>query len=137
MLSFLSLHAAGAVAAHELGDVGDGDAVEIAGDAVLQAARRDCELERRLLVLILVQPVDQAARKAVTAAHAVDNVPNFVLFRHIKVLAVVQARRPAVPVRTVALSPRDGNALHVRIAFQNLICRVLCTFRGPARRTQH
>src|SRR5699024_1127176 len=69
MLSFLSLHAAGAVAAHELGDVGDGDAVEIAGDAVLQAARRDCELERRLLVLIVVQPVDQAARKAVAAAH--------------------------------------------------------------------
>ena len=68
MLSFLSLHAAGAVAAHELGDVGDGDAVEIAGDAVLQAARRDCELERRLLVLIVVQPVDQAARKAVAAA---------------------------------------------------------------------
>ena len=62
MLSFLSLHAAGAVAAHELGDVGDGDAVEIAGDAVLQAARRDCELERRLLVLIVVQPVDQAAK---------------------------------------------------------------------------
>ena len=68
MLSFLSLHSAGAVAAHELRHIGDRSTVEITDDAVLQAARRDCELERRLLVLIVVQPVDQAARKAVAAA---------------------------------------------------------------------
>jgi len=68
MLSFLSLHAAGAVAAHELGDVGDGDAVEIAGDAVLQAAGCNCKLECRLLVLIMVKAINQTAREAVTAA---------------------------------------------------------------------
>ena len=72
-------------------------------------------------ILIVVQAVDQAAGKRVATAHAVDDVPNFVLFRHIEVLAVIQARRPAVPVRAVALAQRDGDALHVRIAFQDLI----------------
>ena len=77
---------------------------------VLQAARRDGKLERGLLVLIVVQTVDQAAGKAVAAADAVDDVADLVLLGNIEVLAVVQAGRPAVPVGTVALAQRDGNA---------------------------
>ena len=41
-----ALHAAGAVAAGQLLDVGDVDAVEVADDAVLEAGGRDCELQR-------------------------------------------------------------------------------------------
>ena len=63
MFSCLSLHSACAVAAHELFHVGNADTVKVADDAVLQAARRDGKFERGLLVLILVQAVDQAARK--------------------------------------------------------------------------
>ena len=105
----LALHSASAVAAHELFYIRNADTVKVTDDTVLEAACRNCEFERQLLVLIMVQPVDQAARKRIAAADAVDNVPDFVFFRHVKVLAVVQARRPAVPVRAVALAQRDGN----------------------------
>ena len=40
-------------------------------------------------------------------------------------LAVVQARRPAVPVRAVALAQRDGDHLHVRIRRQHLVAQLL------------
>ena len=55
---FLSLHPTRAVAAHEFGYIGNGNAVEIADDAVLEAAGRDCEFERGLLVLVMIQAVD-------------------------------------------------------------------------------
>ena len=71
---FSPLHSAGAVAAHELRHVGNIHAVEVADDRVLQAARRHGKLQRGLLVLIVVQSIDQAARKAVAAAHTVDDV---------------------------------------------------------------
>lgn len=79
MLSFLSLHAAGAVAAHELRHIGDRSTVEITDDAVLQAAGCNCKLECRLLVLIMVEAINQTAREAVTAAHAVDDIPDLIL----------------------------------------------------------
>ena len=69
----------------------------------------------------MVEAINQAAREAVTAAHAVDDIPDLILLGNIEVLAVIQACRPAVPVGTVALTKRDGDALHVRIAFQDLI----------------
>ena len=97
----LSLHSACTVAAHELFHVGNADTVKVADDAVLEAARRDGKFQRRLLVLILVQAVDQTARKAVTAADAVDDVADFVFLRDVEILSVIEARRPAVPVRAV------------------------------------
>ena len=72
MLSFLSLHSAGAVAAHELFHVRNADTVKVADHAMLQAACRHREFQCGLLVLIVVQAIDQAARKAVAAADAVD-----------------------------------------------------------------
>ena len=75
-----ALYSSRAVAAHELFDIANAHAVKVADDAVLEAACRNCEFERQLLVLILVQVVDQTARKAVAAANAVDNVPDFVFF---------------------------------------------------------
>ena len=84
-----ALYSSRAVAAHELFDIANAHAVKVTNHAVLEAACRNCEFERQLLVLILVQPVDQAARKRIAAADPVDDVPNFVLFRHVKVLAVV------------------------------------------------
>ena len=110
MLSFLSLHSAGAVAAHELFHIGNADTVKVADDAVLQAAGRDCKLERRLLVLIVVQAVDQAACKRVAAAHAVDNVPNFVLFGHIKSLP--SFRHAAQPFQSALWLSRSVMAMH-------------------------
>ena len=80
----LSLHSACAVAAHELFHVGNADTVKVADDAVLQTGSCNCKLERRLLVLILVQAVDQTARKAVAAAHAVNNVADPVSYTHLK-----------------------------------------------------
>ena len=76
---YLSLYPSGAVAAHELPNVGDGNTVEIADDAVLQAAGCNCKLECRLLVLIMVKAINQTTREAVTAAHAVDDIPDLIL----------------------------------------------------------
>ena len=75
---FLSLHPTRAVAAHEFFHVGDGHAVEIADDAVLQAAGGNREFECGLLVLVMVQAIDQTAGEAVAAAHTVDNISDFV-----------------------------------------------------------
>ena len=71
----------------------------------------------------MVQAVDQAAREAVTAADAVDDVADFVFLRDVEILSVIEARRPAIPVGAVALAERDGDALHVWIGFQNLIAK--------------
>ena len=78
MLSFLSLHSAGAVTAHELFHVRNAAAVKVTDHAVLQAGSCNCKFERGLLVLILVQAVDQTARKAVAAAHTVNNVADLI-----------------------------------------------------------
>ena len=78
MLSFLSLHSACAVAAHELFYIRNADTVKVADHAVLQATGRDRKLERLLFILIMVQAVDQTARKAVAAAHAVNNVADLI-----------------------------------------------------------
>jgi len=56
--SFLPLHSACAITAHKLGHIGNTDAVEVADDRVLQAARRHGELECGLLVLIVVETVE-------------------------------------------------------------------------------
>ncbi|MEI3085807.1 MAG: hypothetical protein V8S87_07305 [Oscillospiraceae bacterium] len=63
----LSLDSAGAVAAHELFNIGNADAVGVTEDAVLEAGRRNGELKRGLLVVVIVQAVDQAAGKVVAA----------------------------------------------------------------------
>ena len=117
----LPLHSSRAVAAHEFGHVGDGHAVKIADDAVLEATGCNCEFERRLLVLVMIQAIDQAAREAVAAADTIDDIADFVFLRDVEALAVVQARRPAIPIGAVALAERDGDALHIRIRFQHLI----------------
>ena len=67
--------------------------------------------------------INQTAREAVTAAHAVDDIPDLILLGNIEVLAVIQARRPAVPVRAVALAQRNRDALHVRVGFQNFVAK--------------
>src|SRR5699024_1547330 len=107
-----ALDAAGAVAAGQLLHVGDADPVEVADDGVLQAGGRHGELQGLLLVLIVGQAVDQAAGKAVAAAHTVDDVPDLVFLGDVEVLAVVEAGGPAVPVRAVALPQGDGDHLH-------------------------
>ena len=76
----------------------------------------------------MVKAINQTTREAVTAAHAVDDIPDLILLGNIEVLAVIQACRPAVPVGTVALTKRDGDALHVRIAFQDLISECFVFF---------
>ena len=124
---FLSLHPTRAVAAHEFCYVGNGNTVEIADDAVLEAACRDCEFQCGLLAFVMVQAIEQAARNAVAAADAVDDVPNFVPLGNEKVLAVVQARRPAIPVGAVALAERDGDALHVWV----WKCQEMCSRETP------
>ena len=58
----------------------------------------------------MVESIDQAAGKRVAAAHAVDDVADLVFFRYAEILAVIQTRRPAVPVGRVALAQRDGDA---------------------------
>ena len=56
--SSLPLHSAGAVAAHELGHVGNTNTVEVADDRMLQAACRHSELKCRLLVLVVVEAIE-------------------------------------------------------------------------------
>ena len=74
----LSLHSARAVAAHELFHIGNADTVKVTDHAVLQTGSCNCKFERGLLVLIVVQSIDQAARKAVAAAHTVNNVADLI-----------------------------------------------------------
>ena len=70
----LSLDTAGAVAACQLLNLGNGDHVVVAADGVLQSGSSNCELNSCLGVLAGQQSVDQTAAEGVTAADAVDDV---------------------------------------------------------------
>ena len=69
----LALHAARARTLHQALDLGDGDAVVVAQNRVLQAGCRHSELQRGLFVRVGVQAVNQAAAEGVAAAHAVKS----------------------------------------------------------------
>ena len=70
----LSLDTAGAVAACQLLDLGNGDHVVVAADGVLQSGSSNCELNSFLSGLAGQQGINQAAAEGVTAADAVDDV---------------------------------------------------------------
>ena len=82
----LPLHAAGAGALHQAFDFLHRDAVEVAGDGVLEAGSRNGELQCLLLVFIMVQTVDQPAAEAVTAADTVDNVADLITLGLVELL---------------------------------------------------
>lgn len=69
-----SLNPTGTVAAHELLHIGHAAPVEVANDAVLEAGDGNRKLQSLLLVIAGIQPVDEAAGKAVAAAHTVYHV---------------------------------------------------------------
>ena len=120
-----ALHAAGAVTAHQLFHFIDTDAVEVAGNAVLQAGSRHGELQRLLLIFIMGQPIEQTAAEAVTAADTVDDIADLIPFGFIEAFPVIQAGRPAVPVGALALTQGDGDHLHVRVSRQDLVTQGL------------
>ena len=105
----LPLYAACAVATHQLFNIRDIHSVEVTENTVLQAGSRHREFQPLLPVGIVVEAVDQAAAKAVTAANTVDDVADLIFLGYVETLAVIKACRPAVPVRAVALAQRDGN----------------------------
>ena len=92
----LALHATRAGTLHQALDLGDGDAVVVAQNRVLQAGCRHSELQRGLFVRVGVQTVNQTAAEGVAAAHAVNDIGDGVLAGEEEVLAVVQAGRPVL-----------------------------------------
>ena len=92
---------------------------------MLEAGRRNGELKRGLLAVVIVQAVDQAAGKAVAAADTVDDVADLVALGLIELLAVVEAGSPAVPVGALALAQSDGDHLHVRVLCKDLVAESL------------
>src|SRR5690606_20519973 len=86
----LPLYPPRSVAAHELLDLGHADAVEVARDRVLEAARRHGELERLAAVVVGVEAVNQAGRERIATAHAVHDVRDVVAARDVKAVRVAQ-----------------------------------------------
>ena len=70
----LPLHAPRPAALDERVHLVHREPVEVARNRVLQAARRHRELQRVLMRLQVLEAVNQAAREAVAAAHAIHDV---------------------------------------------------------------
>src|SRR5262245_9732252 len=68
-----ALDAPGPVAPDETLHLRDRDVIEVAGDRVLQARGRGCELDRVTLLHAGQQREDQGARERVARAHAIDD----------------------------------------------------------------
>ena len=104
----LPLDASAGVALGEGIDLGDGDAVEVAGDRLLQRARRDGESKRRFRRPLAHEGEDQAGGEAVASADPVHQ-PHGVVLAVVELarLRVPQDRAPPVVARRHALAQRD------------------------------
>src|ERR1043165_8426041 len=90
--SLLSLNPARAAPLHEIPRA----PVEVAGDRVLQATRRDREFQRLLMRGERQQSINQPAGEAIASTYAIHNLGDIVMPAEQKFLAIVEARRPAV-----------------------------------------
>src|SRR5262249_57977539 len=81
-------------------DFGHAHAIEIAGDRLLERARRDGDPQRRVEWTAGRERVDQARREAVAAADAIDEADAIALaLVHRCALLVPEHRTPAVVAR--------------------------------------
>src|SRR3990172_8618790 len=103
----LALDPARASLAQKLLDLLDRAAVHVAGDGVLQAGGRHGEFER-VPVLAAAQPPEYQPRgKRISCPHPIHHIQYFIARAVKELLAVVEARRPAVPIGVVAFTQRD------------------------------
>ena len=80
---------------------------------MFQAGSRHGEFQRLLVAAKGLQAVDQPAGKAVAATHPIHDVRDLVMTAGQELLAVMQARRPAVMRRALRLAQRDRNHFEI------------------------
>src|ERR1039457_6689069 len=115
----LPLHPSRATTLQQGIHLGHRGAIEIAHEGMLQATRRHGEFQRLLVRPEREQPVDQAPREAVAAAHAIHNVGDLIVPAHEETGSIVHAGSPPVVRRAFRFPQRDGDGLHFRVRLQH------------------
>src|ERR1051326_214001 len=72
------------------------ETIKVAWNGVFQTGRGHGKLESIAMARQHIQSIDQTASETVSAANPIHNVRDLVVAAHQKLIAVVQARRPAI-----------------------------------------